>query len=80
MALTARPSRPRTSGPGVPAAAVLRLTVAARHEDRSERMPSAEDLRAARRLLLAEYGPCAASHEAILVATARRLAAERRSS
>jgi hypothetical protein len=64
----------------VPAAAMLRLTVATRSEDRSEQLPSAVDLRAARSLLLAEYGPCAASHEAILIATARRLAAERRSS
>ena len=70
----------RTTRRGIPAATVLRLTVAARCEDPIERLPSADDLRAARRLLLAEYGPCAACHEAILVATARRLAAERRSS
>jgi hypothetical protein len=68
----------RTRSREIPAAAVLRLTVAARSEDRQDRLPSAADLRAARSLLLAEYGPCAASHEEILIATARRLAAERR--
>ena len=37
--------------------------------------PSPESLKAARSLLLAEYGPCAAAHEEILVATARRIEA-----
>jgi len=68
----------RTERREIPAAAVLRLTVAARSAAPQDQLPSAADLRAARSLLLAEYGPCAASHEAILIATARRLAAERR--
>ncbi len=36
-------------------------------------LPSAEHLKAARSLLLAEYGPCVACHTQTLVATARRL-------
>ena len=35
--------------------------------------PSMETLRAARSLLLSEYGPCAANHPELLIATARRL-------
>ena len=35
--------------------------------------PQMETLRAARSLLLAEYGPCAANHPELLIATARRL-------
>ena len=35
--------------------------------------PPMDTLRAARNLLLAEYGPCAASHPELLLATARRL-------
>ncbi|MDA0294517.1 MAG: hypothetical protein O3A19_06490 [Planctomycetota bacterium] len=38
-------------------------------------LPSAESLKAARRLLLAEYGPCVACHTQTLVATARRIEA-----
>ena len=36
-------------------------------------MPSADSLRAARSMLLAEYGPCVACHTETLIATARRL-------
>ena len=36
-------------------------------------MPSADSLRAARSMLLAEYGPCVACHAETLIATARRL-------
>ncbi len=36
-------------------------------------LPSADSLKAARSLLLAEYGPCVACHTQTLVATARRL-------
>lgn len=45
-------------------------------EDRGP-MPSAESLRAARSMLLAEYGPCVACHAETLIATARRLDATR---
>jgi hypothetical protein len=38
-------------------------------------LPSAENLKAARSLLLAEYGPCVACHTQTLIATARRLEA-----
>ena len=62
----------RSSRAVPPIAAAVRLTVAAR---RSEERPIPEpaDLKAARALLLAEYGPCAACHPELLVATARRL-------
>lgn len=40
-------------------------------------MPSADSLRAARSMLLAEYGPCVACHAETLIATARRLDATR---
>ena len=36
-------------------------------------LPSATSLKAARSLLLAEYGPCVACHTQTLIATARRL-------
>lgn len=42
-----------------------------------ESTPNAESLRAARARLLAEYGPCAASHPELLIATARRIENER---
>ena len=62
----------RSSRAVPPIAAAVRLTVAARRgEDRS--IPDPADLKAARALLLAEYGPCAACHPELLVATARRL-------
>ena len=35
--------------------------------------PRMENLRAARSLLLAEYGPCAANHPELLIATARQI-------
>ena len=35
--------------------------------------PRMDALRAARSLLLSEYGPCAANHPDLLLATARRL-------
>lgn len=35
--------------------------------------PKVESLKQARSMLLAEYGPCAASHPELLMATARRL-------
>lgn len=44
-----------------------------------EPLPTAESLKAARSLLLAEYGPCVASHAQTLVATARRLEASSKS-
>jgi len=45
----------------------------------NEPLPTAESLKAARSLLLAEYGPCVASHTQTLVATARRLEASSKS-
>ena len=36
-------------------------------------MPSADCLRAARSMLLAEYGPCVACHAETLIAAARRI-------
>ena len=36
-------------------------------------MPSADSLRAARSMLLAEYGPCVACHAETLIAAARRI-------
>ncbi len=38
-----------------------------------ESTPKADSLRAARARLLAEYGPCAACHPELLIATARRI-------
>lgn len=35
--------------------------------------PKVESLKQARSILLAEYGPCAAGHPELLIATARRL-------
>ena len=35
--------------------------------------PKVESLKLARSMLLAEYGPCAAGHHDLLMATARRL-------
>lgn len=65
----------RTSRAVPPIAAAVRLTVAARRgEDRP--IPEPADLKAARALLLAEYGPCAACHPELLLATARRLRRE----
>lgn len=60
-----------------PIAAAVRLTVAARQGEERP-LPGAVDLKAARQRLLAEYGPCAACHPELLIATARRIAAERR--
>lgn len=45
----------------------------------NEPLPTAESLKAARSILLAEYGPCVASHTQTLVATARRLEASSKS-
>lgn len=42
-----------------------------------ESTPNADSLRAARARLLAEYGPCAACHPELLIATARRIENER---
>ena len=44
--------------------------------DPDDSEPRMETLRAARSLLLAEYGPCAANHPELLLATARRLQSE----
>ena len=41
--------------------------------------PKAESLRAARARLLSEYGPCAACHPELLIATARQIEIERSS-
>ena len=42
--------------------------------------PRMETLRAARNLLLSEYGPCAANHTELLIATARQLELDAESS
>lgn len=41
-----------------------------------EATPSADALRAARARLLSEYGPCAACHPELLIATARQIETE----
>ena len=41
-----------------------------------ESTPKAESLRAARARLLSEYGPCAACHPELLIATARQIETE----
>lgn len=54
----------------IPIVDVVRLATAKRSASAGT-LPSASDLKAARAMLLAEYGPCAAAHPEILVAAAR---------
>ena len=62
---------PPTTRP-VPIVGAVRIAAAKRRAIEA-RLPSVSELKAARAMLLAEYGPCAAAHPELLVATARRL-------